>query len=185
MTWTIPNVLTTLRLLAAPGVVVMFLYFTRPWADWFALVLFIVARDHRLVRRLPRAALEAGVEVRRDARPDRGQGDGGDRADRHHRLLRHEPVDPAAGDAHPLPRGVRERLREFLGAAAGRLQVTKLAKWKTTAQMVAIAVLFLGTGLDFIERGRGPKVGGLAGLSDGLAGWATFAGICCCGSPRF
>ena len=43
MTWTLPNILTTLRLLAAPGVAVMFLYFTRPWADWFALVLFVGA----------------------------------------------------------------------------------------------------------------------------------------------
>jgi CDP-diacylglycerol--glycerol-3-phosphate 3-phosphatidyltransferase len=42
-------------------------------------------------------------------------------------------------------------LREFLGADAGRLKVTKLAKWKTTAQMVAIAVLFLGTGLEYLE----------------------------------
>ncbi len=33
-------------------------------------------------------------------------------------------------------------LREFLGDVAGTLKVTKLAKWKTTAQMVAIAVLF-------------------------------------------
>ena len=33
-------------------------------------------------------------------------------------------------------------LREFLGDTAGMLKVTKLAKWKTTAQMVAIAVLF-------------------------------------------
>jgi CDP-diacylglycerol--glycerol-3-phosphate 3-phosphatidyltransferase len=31
------------------------------------------------------------------------------------------------------------------------LKVTKLAKWKTTAQMVAIAVLFLGTGLDYLN----------------------------------
>ncbi len=43
MTWTIPNTLTVLRLLAAPGVALMFLYFHRPWADWFALTLFIVA----------------------------------------------------------------------------------------------------------------------------------------------
>ena len=43
MKWTIPNILTTLRLLAAPGVVLMFLYFTRPWADWFALILFVSA----------------------------------------------------------------------------------------------------------------------------------------------
>ncbi len=33
-------------------------------------------------------------------------------------------------------------LREFLGDTAGTLKVTKLAKWKTTAQMVAIAILF-------------------------------------------
>ena len=33
-------------------------------------------------------------------------------------------------------------LREFLGDTAGTLKVTKLAKWKTTAQMVAISVLF-------------------------------------------
>ena len=29
--------------------------------------------------------------------------------------------------------------------------MTKLAKWKTTAQMVAIAVLFLGTGLEYLN----------------------------------
>ena len=43
MRWTIPNILTVLRLLAAPGVAVMFLYFNRPLADWFALILFVAA----------------------------------------------------------------------------------------------------------------------------------------------
>ena len=43
MRWTVPNILTVLRLLAAPAVAVMFLYFTRPWADWFALILFVSA----------------------------------------------------------------------------------------------------------------------------------------------
>ena len=38
-----PNILTVMRLIAAPGVAVMFLYFVRPWADWFAMVLFISA----------------------------------------------------------------------------------------------------------------------------------------------
>jgi phosphatidylglycerophosphate synthase len=42
-------------------------------------------------------------------------------------------------------------LREYLGSKAGLLKVTKLAKWKTTAQMVAIAVLFLGTGLEYLN----------------------------------
>ncbi|MCE6971276.1 CDP-alcohol phosphatidyltransferase family protein, partial [Cereibacter sphaeroides] len=42
-------------------------------------------------------------------------------------------------------------LREFLGSKASLLKVTKLAKWKTTAQMIAIAILFLGTGLEHLE----------------------------------
>jgi len=33
-------------------------------------------------------------------------------------------------------------LREYLGDVAGTLKVTALAKWKTTMQMIAIAVLF-------------------------------------------
>ena len=32
-------------------------------------------------------------------------------------------------------------LREFLGADAGRLAVTRLAKWKTTVQLVAVGFL--------------------------------------------
>ena len=39
MQWNIPNTLTVLRLIAAPGVAILFLYFQRPVADWFALVL--------------------------------------------------------------------------------------------------------------------------------------------------
>jgi CDP-diacylglycerol--glycerol-3-phosphate 3-phosphatidyltransferase len=43
-------------------------------------------------------------------------------------------------------------LREFLGARAGRLKVTHLAKWKTTAQMVAIPVLLLAFVFDYDQR---------------------------------
>jgi CDP-diacylglycerol--glycerol-3-phosphate 3-phosphatidyltransferase len=43
MIWNSPNILTVLRLRAAPGVAVMFLYFHRPLADWFALTLFVTA----------------------------------------------------------------------------------------------------------------------------------------------
>ena len=43
MTWTFPNVLTALRLLAAPLIAVMFLTFPRPFADFAAMGLFIVA----------------------------------------------------------------------------------------------------------------------------------------------
>ena len=37
-------------------------------------------------------------------------------------------------------------LREYLGSDAGKLKVTMLAKWKTTAQMFAIGGLFLAAG---------------------------------------
>ena len=43
MIWNFPNLLTVMRLVAAPGIVIMFLYFSRPLADWIALVLFLVA----------------------------------------------------------------------------------------------------------------------------------------------
>jgi len=43
MNWNLPNILTFLRLLAAPGVAVMFLYFARPISDWYALLLFLGA----------------------------------------------------------------------------------------------------------------------------------------------
>jgi cardiolipin synthase (CMP-forming) len=178
MTWTIPNVLTTLRLLAAPGVVIMFLYFTRPWADWFALVLFVGAAvtdwfDGYLAR-LWKQESKFGTML--DPIADKAM------------VVIALLIITGFSGMNPwilLPATLilfREvfvsGLREFLGAAAATLKVTKLAKWKTTAQMVAIAVLFLGTGLDFLERGRGPTVGGLARLSDGLAGWVTLVGIC-------
>ena len=142
MVWTIPNILTVLRLLAAPLLAVMFLYFTRPHADWIALVLFVGAAitdwfDGYLARAW-------GQQTRLGAM-----------------------LDPIADKAMVvialmviigfsswspwlvLPATVilfREvfvsGLREFLGDVSGTLAVTKLAKWKTTLQMVAIAVLF-------------------------------------------
>jgi CDP-diacylglycerol--glycerol-3-phosphate 3-phosphatidyltransferase len=151
MQWNIPNTLTFLRLLAAPGVAVMFLYFHRPWADWFALTLFVGAAitdwfDGYLARLWKQESKFGAM------------------------------LDPIADKAMVviaimvltgyngmnawliLPATVilfREvfvsGLREFLGAKAGLLKVTKLAKWKTTLQMVAIAVLFLGTGLEYLN----------------------------------
>ena len=139
---TIPNMLTVLRLLAAPAVAVMFLYFTRPYADWFALCLFVLAAltdwvDGYLARAWKQETKLGAM------------------------------LDPIADKAMVvialmviigfsswsawlvLPATMilfREvfvsGLREFLGDTAGTLKVTKLAKWKTTAQMVAIAVLF-------------------------------------------
>lgn len=142
MTWTIPNILTTLRLLAAPGVAVMFLYFTRPYADWFALVLFITAAitdwfDGFLARAWKQ---ESKLGAMLDPIADKAM------------VVIALMVIVGYSSMSPwlvLPATVilfREvfvsGLREFLGDTAGTLKVTKLAKWKTTAQMVAIAILF-------------------------------------------
>ncbi|MEL6586567.1 MAG: CDP-diacylglycerol--glycerol-3-phosphate 3-phosphatidyltransferase [Pseudomonadota bacterium] len=154
MTWTIPNILTVLRLLAAPGVAVMFLFFARPWADWFALILFIVAAvtdwfDGWIAR-------EYNQESRFGAMLD-------PIADKAMVVIALLVITGFSG-MNPwilLPATVilfREvfvsGLREFLGATSSLLKVTPLAKWKTTAQMVAIAVLF-ASGMfqhEFVDR---------------------------------
>jgi len=43
------------------------------------------------------------------------------------------------GDRHPVPRNPGLGLREYLAALRVSVPVTKLAKWKTTVQLVAIA----------------------------------------------
>ena len=151
MSWTIPNILTVLRLLAAPGVAVMFLYFHRPWADWFALALFVSAAvtdyfDGYLAR-LWKQESKFGAML--DPIADKAM------------VVIAIMVITGYSGMNPwliLPATVilfREvfvsGLREYLGAKAGLLKVTKLAKWKTTAQMIAIAILFLGTGLEHLE----------------------------------
>ncbi len=142
MTWTLPNILTVLRLLAAPGLAVMFLYFTRPYADWFALFLFIFAAvtdwfDGYLARAWKQ---ESKFGAMLDPIADKAM------------VVIALLVVTGFSGMDPwilLPATIilfREvfvsGLREFLGDTAGTLKVTQLAKWKTTAQMVALAVLF-------------------------------------------
>ncbi|WP_272008829.1 CDP-diacylglycerol--glycerol-3-phosphate 3-phosphatidyltransferase [Roseovarius sp. ZX-A-9] len=142
MKWTVPNMLTLLRLLAAPGVAVMFLYFQRPYADWYALLLFVTAAvtdwfDGYLARTWRQ---ETRLGAMLDPIADKAM------------VVIALMVITGFSGMNPwflLPATVimfREvfvsGLREFLGDTAGTLKVTKLAKWKTTLQMVAIAVLF-------------------------------------------
>ncbi|WP_458789689.1 CDP-diacylglycerol--glycerol-3-phosphate 3-phosphatidyltransferase [Yoonia sp. MH D7] len=142
MTWNIPNILTLLRLLAAPCVAVMFLYFDRPWADWFALVLFVSAAvtdfvDGYLARAWKQ---ESKFGAMMDPIADKAM------------VVIALVVITGFSGMNPwilMPAVLiifREvfvsGLREFLGDTAGLLKVTQLAKWKTTMQMVAIAVLF-------------------------------------------
>ncbi len=149
--WTVPNILTVLRLLAAPGVAVMFLYFHRPWADWFALALFALAaitdffdgylarawkQESRLGAMLDPIADKAMVVIALLV------------------ITGYSGMDPwliLPATAILFREVFVSGLREFLGAKAGLLKVTSLAKWKTTAQMTAIAVLFLAMGLEYVR----------------------------------
>ena len=141
MRWTLPNILTIARLLAAPGVLLVFLLFPRPVADLVALILFVAAAATDWVDGYLARAWDQ-------------------------RTLLGTMLDPIADKAmvvialatliglHGVTIGIalpaavilfRETfvsgLREFLGDTAGTLAVTKLAKWKTATQMTAIAVL--------------------------------------------
>ncbi|MBN2905356.1 MAG: CDP-diacylglycerol--glycerol-3-phosphate 3-phosphatidyltransferase [Rhodobacteraceae bacterium] len=165
MTWTIPNILTVLRLLAAPLLPLAYYLLPHPAADWAAVLLFVGASatdwvDGYLARKWNQTSRFGAM------------------------------LDPIADKAMVLIALLlvvalfdmpalltlaatlivfREvfvsGLREFLGARAGQLKVTKLAKWKTTVQMVALTVLLahgiampalaqaLGTGLLLIAAG--------------------------------
>lgn len=151
MKWTLPNILTVLRLIAAPGVAIMFLYFARPWADWAALVLFVVAAitdyfDGYLAR-LWRQESRIGAML--DPIADKAM------------VVIALLVITGYSGMDPwliLPATLilfREvfvsGLREYLGNASLHLKVTKLAKWKTTAQMLAIATLFAAMGLEYVR----------------------------------
>lgn len=120
----------------------MFLYFPRPYADWFALVLFVGAAitdwvDGYLARAWKQ---ETKLGAMLDPIADKAM------------VVIALMVIVGYSSMSPwlvLPTTVilfREvfvsGLREYLGDTAGTLKVTALAKWKTTAQMVAIAILF-------------------------------------------
>ncbi|MFC3628446.1 CDP-diacylglycerol--glycerol-3-phosphate 3-phosphatidyltransferase [Paracoccus angustae] len=179
MRWTVPNILTLLRLIAAPAVPLMFLYFSRPFADWAALALFLVAAatdwiDGYLARSWQQ---ESRFGAAMDPIADKAM------------VVIAIVVITGYSGMNPwliLPATLilfREvfvsGLREFLGSNARLLKVTKLAKWKTTTQMVAISVLFLGTGLAYVEYGRPPRVGEghLPWFSSSWADLATQVGL--------
>jgi CDP-diacylglycerol--glycerol-3-phosphate 3-phosphatidyltransferase len=152
MRWTIPNILTVLRLVAAPGVAFAYVAFDRPLADWVAITLFVVAAltdyiDGRLARAWKQ---ESAFGRMLDPIADKAM------------VIIALAMIVGLSGINPLilvPVALillREvfvsGLREFLGAKAGRLQVTWLAKWKTTVQMVAIPVLLFAGILEYDKR---------------------------------
>ena len=142
MTWTIPNILTVFRLLCAPGVALAFVFLAHPYSDWVALILFAAASitdffDGYIARKYNMGS-KFGTML--DPIADKAMVV---------TALAVLAMNFGASFWIIFPASLillRETfvsgLREFLGDTAGTLKVTKIAKWKTTMQMVAIAVLF-------------------------------------------
>ena len=142
MIWTIPNILTIFRLLCAPAVALAFVFLWHPVSDWVALGLFVsasltdffdgyIARKYNMGSKFgtmldpiaDKAMVVTALAVlAMNFGPD--------------------PLVIIPAALILLRETFVSGLREFLGDTAGTLKVTKLAKWKTTVQMVAIAVLF-------------------------------------------
>ena len=142
MQWTLPNILTVARMIAAPMVALVFLILPRPFADWAAMTIFLLAS---LTDYVDGYLARAWNQISRFG----------------------AMLDPIADKAvvvialavilgiHGITAWtlipvvailLREvfvsGLREFFGHQAGTLKVTPLAKWKTMVQMVAITMLF-------------------------------------------
>lgn len=143
MQWNIPNILTVIRMIAAPMVGLVYVFLPRPIADWTAMVLFIAAAltdyiDGYLARQWQQVSAFGRML---DPIADKAI------------VVISLAVIMALSGLNPwilIPISFiiyREifvsGLREFLGKDATRLRVTRLAKWKTMAQMVAIPALFL------------------------------------------
>lgn len=170
MRWTLPNILTIARLVAVPLIPIMFLFFARPWADWYAMVLFIVAAfTDYLDGYLARAwKLETLFGAAMDPIADKALV-----------MIALLVINGYAGLTPwiMLPSAIiiyREvfvsGLRESLGDRARALKVTNLAKWKTTSQMVAITLIFAKGVIEHHAK-----------LEDGsyrvwLMGWSDWAG---------
>ena len=151
MNWTIPNILTALRLVAAPAVVIATLAFHDPISYWTSLIIFAIAGLTDFVdgylARLWKQETTFG-----------------------------KMMDPIADKTIVImtltvllipfqfsllimiPTLViifREilvsGLREFLGNQSNVLTVTRLAKWKTSSQIVAICCLYIALLLNFYQ----------------------------------
>ncbi len=158
MRWNIPNILTVFRLLAALILPLPFILFSSPMADVIVLVLFIgasvtdfldgyIARKFNLISNFGRmldpiadkvmVVIALLLVVSLSSSNLMGV------------WIWQDVLIMLAATLILFREIFVSGLREFLGSDAGKLQVTKLAKWKTTVQMLAIIALLLGHMLQF------------------------------------
>ena len=169
MRWNVPNILTVFRLFAALGVPLCYIIFPSPYADWLAVALFVSASltdylDGYLARKWNQIS-KFGKML--DPIADKAM------------VVIALTVVVALSGMNIIiliPVTIilfREifisGLREFLGVDASELKVTKLAKWKTTIQMVAIAGILLSFSfwMVFDIRSHAMDYENLAGVMNG------------------
>jgi len=141
MNWNIPNLLSIIRVLAAPCVALSFVVFDRPEADQIAVLIFVGAAATDYLDGLLARALGQESAFGRMLDPV------ADKAMVTIALallislyeMSWQVVVPAV--LIMLREVLISGLREFLGDV--KLQVTPMAKWKTTLQMFAICLLLL------------------------------------------
>ena len=141
MNWTIPNLLSVLRVVAAPCVAIAFAVFERPTADRVAVAIFIGAAltdylDGILARNLGQ---ESAFGRMLDPIADKAMVLIALAIIMSLYDLQWQIVAPAA--LIMLREVLVSGLREYLGPV--KLTVTRLAKWKTSLQMFAIGLLLL------------------------------------------
>ena len=153
MNWTIPNLLSIIRVLAAPCVALSFVAFERPQADQAAILIFVAAAVTDYLDGLLARALSQESAFGRMLDPV---------ADKAMVTVALAIIITLYDMDWPvlvpavlimLREVLISGLREFLGDV--KLQVTHLAKWKTTLQMFAICLLLLRGALTPAE-GAGP-----------------------------
>ncbi len=201
MRWTVPNILTTVRLIAAPALAIVYAVFPHPVSDMIALVLFVLAAstdwlDGYLARRWNQVSRYGAML---DPIADKAMviiavaALGG--------LFEMDPLVLLPAAVILFREVFVSGLREFLGDTAGTLAVTRLAKWKTAVQMTAVGILLSNgifehyVGMGFFGMGHQVAVQmlgaeepggmgtlavlwrGLSGLADG---WSEAAGFQLC-----
>jgi CDP-diacylglycerol--glycerol-3-phosphate 3-phosphatidyltransferase len=141
MNWTIPNLLSVIRVLAAPCVAISFVVFDRPEADRIAILIFVGAAATDYLDGLLARALGQESAFGRMLDPI---------ADKAMVTIALALIISLYEMSWPvvvpavlimLREVLISGLREFLGDV--KLQVTPMAKWKTTLQMFAICLLLL------------------------------------------
>ena len=160
MNWTIPNLLTTLRLIAAPAVVIATLFFKDPFSYWTALLIFIIAGFTDFVDGYLARLWKQETAYGKMMDPI---------ADKTIVIMTLTALlAPFNCSFYILiPTFViifREilvsGLREFLGKKSDLLSVTRLAKWETFSQIIAICSLYILLLLNFYQLSPDDKFAG-------------------------